>query len=107
MATAGITYKYVLKDEYGNVVNQNGQPFVNTTQSEYTVPIAAPGDYTVEVTSPLLPDSCKFDIETKKSKRKSPLLPKQHLRLGKVVTSVLYVSKHQEVKHLISLLFGV
>ena len=63
MATAGITYKYVLKDEHGNVVNQNGQPFVNTTQSEYTVPIAAPGDYTVEVTSPALPDSCKLILK--------------------------------------------
>ena len=69
MATAGITYKYVLKDEHGNVVNQNGQPFVNTTQSEYTVPIAAPGDYTVEVTSPALPDSCKLILKQKIEKK--------------------------------------
>lgn len=60
MATAGITYKYILKDAFGNVVNQNGQPFVNTTLLEYRVPITAPGTYTIEVTSPALPDSCKL-----------------------------------------------
>ena len=60
MATAGITYKYVLKDAFGNVVNQNGQPFVNTTQLEYRVPVTTPGTYTVEITSPALPDSCKL-----------------------------------------------
>ena len=60
MATAGLTYKYVLKNSAGNVVNQNGQAFVITTNSEYRVPITiAPDTYTVEVTSPALPSTCK------------------------------------------------
>lgn len=61
MATAGIQYKYVLKNSAGNVVPQNGQQFV-IDDHEYRVPITAPDTYTVEVTSPSLPDSCKVTL---------------------------------------------
>ena len=69
MATAGLTYRYVLKDSAGNVVNQNGQPFVSTNASEYSVPITTPGTYTVEVTSPALPATCKATFIQKIEKK--------------------------------------
>ena len=71
MATAGLAYKYVLKNSAGNVVNQNGQAFVITTNSEYRVPITiAPDTYTVEVTSTALPSTCKATFIQKIEKQK-------------------------------------
>ena len=68
MATSGIAYKYVLKDSNGNIVPQNGQQFVTSNSPVRTFTINNPDTYTIEVTSPALPSSCKFTISQKITK---------------------------------------
>ena len=68
MATSGIAYKYVLKDSNGVVVPQNGQQFVTSNSPVRTFTINNPDTYTIEVTSPALPSSCKFTISQKITK---------------------------------------
>ena len=68
MATSGIAYKYVLKDSNGNIVPQNGQQFITSNSPVRTFTINDPDTYTIEVTSPALPSSCKFTISQKITK---------------------------------------
>ncbi|WP_454988193.1 T9SS type B sorting domain-containing protein [Capnocytophaga leadbetteri] len=68
MATSGIAYKYVLKDSNGNIVPQNGQQFITSNSPVRTFTINDPDIYTIEVTSPALPSSCKFTISQKITK---------------------------------------
>ena len=68
MATSGIAYKYVLKKSNGNIEPQNGQQFVTSNSPVRTFTINNPDTYTIEVTSPALPSSCKFTISQKITK---------------------------------------
>lgn len=64
MATSGIPYKYVLKDSNGNNIEQP----VTSLSSVKTFSVKDPDTYTIEVTSPALPSSCKFTISQKITK---------------------------------------
>lgn len=65
MATSGLTYKYVLKDSFGNVVPQNGQTFIQNNASRQTFYVTTPNTYTVEVSSPNLPNGCTLTLTQK------------------------------------------
>lgn len=60
MATSGIAYKYVIKDNSGTVIPQNGQLSITKNSPIHSFTITNPGNYVIEVTSPSLPQSCKW-----------------------------------------------
>ena len=57
MATSGINYKYVLKDSNGVV-----KATITKNSSIHAFTITEPGTYVIEVTSPALPQTCKWVV---------------------------------------------